>query len=248
MTLDELVGTRVEVADQRGARRGHPQGRRADGRRCSTAPCTPGSSSRPSRWSSRAGHASGGCRRTSCARSSPSCAPATSGTAPRGRCSPSGSRTRCSPRWRPPASRRTTGCRTRSPAACRCAGAVDALWPAVDPVRVVLSLLSDADVLAAAADGVLDDDEQAALLWAKPARGPKTAPWSTGRRGAGRRGRATSSSGRRASATSCSTRRRTSPRCSCGSSGAGARRPPRPCSVTSRRAPPRGRPPGGTRR
>jgi DNA helicase IV len=56
--------------------------------------------------------------------------------------------------------------------------AVDALWPAVDPVRVVLSLLSDADVLAASADGVLDAQEQAALLWAKPARGPKTAPWS----------------------------------------------------------------------
>ena len=56
--------------------------------------------------------------------------------------------------------------------------AVDALWPAVDPVRVVLTLLSDPAVLAAAADGVLDPDEQAALLWAKPARGPKTARWS----------------------------------------------------------------------
>jgi DNA helicase IV len=56
--------------------------------------------------------------------------------------------------------------------------AVDALWPAVDPVRVVLTLLSDADVLAAAADGVLDADEQSSLLWAKPARGPRTARWS----------------------------------------------------------------------
>ncbi len=55
---------------------------------------------------------------------------------------------------------------------------VDALWPAVDPVRAVLTLLSDPAVLAAAADGVLDPDEQAAMLWAKPARGPKTARWS----------------------------------------------------------------------
>ncbi|MEO7980927.1 MAG: AAA family ATPase [Sporichthyaceae bacterium] len=56
--------------------------------------------------------------------------------------------------------------------------AVDALWPAVDPVRVVLALLSDPGVLARAADGVLDADEQAALLWAKPARGPRSARWS----------------------------------------------------------------------
>ncbi|MDX6610787.1 MAG: hypothetical protein QOF85_2784, partial [Solirubrobacterales bacterium] len=55
---------------------------------------------------------------------------------------------------------------------------VDALWPAVDPVKVVLRLFSDSAVLAHAADGVLDVDEQALLLWAKPARGPKSAPWS----------------------------------------------------------------------
>jgi hypothetical protein len=56
--------------------------------------------------------------------------------------------------------------------------AVDILWPAVDPVRVVLALLSDPGVLARAADGVLDAAEQALLLWPKPARGPRTAPWS----------------------------------------------------------------------
>jgi DNA helicase IV len=56
--------------------------------------------------------------------------------------------------------------------------AVDALWPAVDPVRLVVTLLSDPDRLAAAADGVLDTGEQATILWAKPARGPKTARWS----------------------------------------------------------------------
>ena len=56
--------------------------------------------------------------------------------------------------------------------------AVDRLWPAVDPVRVVMALLSDPAVLARAADGVLDPDEQALLLWPKPARGPKSALWS----------------------------------------------------------------------
>ena len=55
---------------------------------------------------------------------------------------------------------------------------VDRLWPAVDPVRVVMALLGDADVLAAAADGLLDEAEQRLLLWDKPARGPKSAPWT----------------------------------------------------------------------
>jgi DNA helicase IV len=56
--------------------------------------------------------------------------------------------------------------------------AVDALWPAVDPVRLVLRLLGDPGALAAAAAEVLDEREQALLLWDRPARGPKTARWS----------------------------------------------------------------------
>ncbi|MDQ1641860.1 MAG: hypothetical protein QOJ90_1211 [Actinomycetota bacterium] len=56
--------------------------------------------------------------------------------------------------------------------------AVERLWPAVDPVRLVLRLLGDARALAAAADGILSTDEQVLLLWAKPVRGPATAPWS----------------------------------------------------------------------
>jgi hypothetical protein len=56
--------------------------------------------------------------------------------------------------------------------------AVDRTWPKIDPVRVVLRLLSDPDELAAAADGVLEPAEQATLLWARPARGPKSARWS----------------------------------------------------------------------
>ncbi|MEV6011888.1 UvrD-helicase domain-containing protein [Streptomyces sp. NPDC051976] len=56
--------------------------------------------------------------------------------------------------------------------------AVKACWPAVDPAKTVLRLLSDPDFLAAAADGVLDADEQKALLWQKPARGLASAKWS----------------------------------------------------------------------
>ncbi len=51
-------------------------------------------------------------------------------------------------------------------------------WPAVDPARLVLRLLSDPDFLAAAADGVLSAEEQAALLWRKPPKGPGSARWS----------------------------------------------------------------------
>jgi hypothetical protein len=54
----------------------------------------------------------------------------------------------------------------------------DALWPAVDPARLVLRLLSDPGFLAAAAEGVLSPSEQALLLWPKPGRAPGSAPWS----------------------------------------------------------------------
>jgi DNA helicase IV len=55
---------------------------------------------------------------------------------------------------------------------------VDQVWPALDPVRLVLRLLSDPELLAEAADGLLDAGEQAAVRWAKPAKGPKSARWS----------------------------------------------------------------------
>ncbi|MBO4259267.1 HelD family protein, partial [Streptomyces griseorubiginosus] len=55
---------------------------------------------------------------------------------------------------------------------------VDAVWPRVRPEEVVSQLLSDAGVLGEAADGLLDDDEQRALLWAKPPRSWKSARWS----------------------------------------------------------------------
>ncbi|MEE1929639.1 AAA family ATPase [Streptomyces sp. TRM 70351] len=56
--------------------------------------------------------------------------------------------------------------------------AVKAVWPAVDPAKLVLRLLSDADFLAEHAEGVLTADEQKAVLWARPARGVKSAPWT----------------------------------------------------------------------
>ncbi|MFD3501700.1 HelD family protein [Streptomyces sp. NPDC058676] len=57
-------------------------------------------------------------------------------------------------------------------------GYVDAVWPRVRPEEVVAELLTDREVLAAAADGLLDADEQKALLWARPPRSWKSARWS----------------------------------------------------------------------
>ncbi|MFF8229193.1 HelD family protein [Streptomyces caelestis] len=56
--------------------------------------------------------------------------------------------------------------------------AVKAVWPAVDPAKLVLRLLSDADFLAEHAAGILDEQEQKAVLWVKPARSVKSARWS----------------------------------------------------------------------
>ncbi|MEV2216419.1 AAA family ATPase [Streptomyces sp. NPDC050997] len=55
---------------------------------------------------------------------------------------------------------------------------VDAVWPRVRAEEVVAELLTDGAVLGAAADGLLDADEQRALLWAKPPRSWKSARWS----------------------------------------------------------------------
>jgi DNA helicase IV len=55
---------------------------------------------------------------------------------------------------------------------------VDAVWPRVRPEEVVAELLTDPGALAAAADGVLDADEQKAVLWARPPRSWKSARWS----------------------------------------------------------------------
>jgi DNA helicase IV len=56
--------------------------------------------------------------------------------------------------------------------------AVKAIWPPVDPAKLVLRLLSDADFLADHAQGLLDEDEQKEILWQKPVRSVKSATWS----------------------------------------------------------------------
>jgi DNA helicase IV len=53
-----------------------------------------------------------------------------------------------------------------------------ALWPAVDPAKLVHRLLSDAPFLAEHAEGLLSDDEQATLLWDRPPRSAGSVRWS----------------------------------------------------------------------
>ncbi len=53
-----------------------------------------------------------------------------------------------------------------------------ALWPAVEPHKLVHRLLSDAAFLAGAAEGVLTPEEQQLLLWAKPPRSAGTTRWT----------------------------------------------------------------------
>jgi DNA helicase IV len=56
--------------------------------------------------------------------------------------------------------------------------AVDAIWPKADPVRLVLRLLSDPQLLAGAAGGLLDEAEQQAIRWDPAPRGPGSARWT----------------------------------------------------------------------
>jgi DNA helicase IV len=56
--------------------------------------------------------------------------------------------------------------------------AVRAIWPRVDPAKLVLRLLSDPDFLAEQADGILTAEEQKEILWDRPARSVKSARWS----------------------------------------------------------------------
>nr|WP_234492077.1 UvrD-helicase domain-containing protein [Streptomyces sp. MBT33] len=56
--------------------------------------------------------------------------------------------------------------------------AVKQIWPPVDPAKLVLRLLTDADFLAEHAEGVLSEEERKTILWAKPVRSVKAARWS----------------------------------------------------------------------
>jgi len=51
-------------------------------------------------------------------------------------------------------------------------------WPVLDPVRLVFRLLTERAFLAEAADGVLTDQEQEALLWPRRPRSLRAAAWS----------------------------------------------------------------------
>ncbi|GLV81897.1 DNA helicase [Streptomyces lavendulae subsp. lavendulae] len=56
--------------------------------------------------------------------------------------------------------------------------AVKAVWPQVEPSKLVLRLLSEPEFLAAHAEGILTEDEQKLLLWPKPFRSVRSAKWS----------------------------------------------------------------------
>ena len=87
--------------------------------------------------------------------------------------------------------------------------AVDRLWPPLSAPALVRRLLTNRAALAAAADGLLIADEQAAIR-RRPTRRLADEPWTAADLVARRRGRGARSAARPAStATSWSTRRRT---------------------------------------
>ncbi|MET8151369.1 HelD family protein [Actinoplanes sp. NPDC049668] len=55
---------------------------------------------------------------------------------------------------------------------------LDSSWPAVTPEALVVAVLTDAELLASAAAGILSDAEQAALLWHRVPRTVKAAKFS----------------------------------------------------------------------
>ncbi|GAA1886648.1 HelD family protein [Actinomadura bangladeshensis] len=55
---------------------------------------------------------------------------------------------------------------------------LDAVWPKVTAEQVLHRLLSDAEFLRKAAGSVLDEEEQAAIRWAKPPRSHRSAKWT----------------------------------------------------------------------
>jgi DNA helicase IV len=54
----------------------------------------------------------------------------------------------------------------------------DALWPALDPVKLIMKLLTDAEFLVAAAEGILSSEEQQLIMITRPPRSAATARWS----------------------------------------------------------------------
>ncbi|WP_350281089.1 AAA family ATPase [Kribbella sp. HUAS MG21] len=54
----------------------------------------------------------------------------------------------------------------------------EALWPAVDPAKLLFRLFTEPELLAEHADGILTAEEQALLTWDKVPRSPGAAKWS----------------------------------------------------------------------
>jgi DNA helicase IV len=54
----------------------------------------------------------------------------------------------------------------------------DAIWPALDPVKLIFRLLTDTDFLAVSAEGILSAHEQALIRMAKPARSVAAVKWT----------------------------------------------------------------------
>ena len=54
----------------------------------------------------------------------------------------------------------------------------DAIWPVLDPVKLIMRLLTDADFLAATADGILSAEEQQLIMKRPPPRSAGAARWS----------------------------------------------------------------------
>ncbi len=54
----------------------------------------------------------------------------------------------------------------------------DAIWPALDAVRLIMKLLTDAEFLAAAADDILSTEEQQLIMIKRPPRSIAAARWS----------------------------------------------------------------------
>ncbi|MBV9383376.1 MAG: AAA family ATPase [Streptosporangiaceae bacterium] len=55
---------------------------------------------------------------------------------------------------------------------------VDAIWPKAEARRLVFGLLSSRETMERFAAGLLDEAEQAAIVWSPPPRGPGSARWS----------------------------------------------------------------------
>ena len=185
-TVDELVGARVPVRADEAAAVAALKGDAADGRGAATARCTP-RLAEPTEALVRAARrrAGGGCPAYELRRDRRRAARPRRPVRRRpGRCSRSGSRTPCSPRWRRPASRPTTACRTRWPGRTPGAQAlVDAALAGGRPgAGRAVGCCPTRDCSPRRPTACSTDDEQALLLWAKPAARPRQPPggrWPT---------------------------------------------------------------------